>query len=287
MSMASFDYLRPATPHEAVLMLRDHPGAKLIAGGHSLLPAMKLRLASPPALIDLGQIADFRAIEADGNGWRIGALVTHSELVANEHLPGVIRDAAMHIGDTQVRNRGTVGGNVAHADPASDLPTVFMCLDATFHVMSPDGEKAIPVESFFTGLFETALADDELLTHVSWLSWGAGSGSAYTQMFNPASRYAMVGAGAQILSDGQTAMRVRVAVGGLTVKATRAPSVEAALTGRRLDADSIAAAAQAVLQDLPDDDELVGDMHASATYRKAMTPVYVKRALLNAAERCG
>lgn len=280
----AFDYYRAHSIDEAITLLQAHPGAKLLAGGHSLIPTLKLRLAQPTALVDIGRIGGLREIVADGRGWSLGALCTHSQVADHPYLPGVVRDAAGQIGDPQVRNRGTIGGNIAHADPASDLPTVFVCLDATFRLVGPNGMRTLSAEAFFTGFFETALKEQEIITHIEWLSWGAGSASAYAKLSNPASRYAMVGAAAQVLRGmDNDCMRVRVAVGGLTPQATRAVSVEAALTGLLLTEANIAQAAQAVAHDLGDD--LLGDIHASAEYRRSVAPTLVRRALLSAVAR--
>lgn len=279
-----FNYVRANSIEEALALLQAQPDGRLLAGGHSLIPLLKLRLAQPETLIDIGRIPDLNTMVADGKGWRVGALTTHSQLAANPYLPGALTDAASHIGDPQVRNRGTLGGNVAHADPASDLPTVLVCLDATFHIMGPGGKRTVSAEAFFTGFFETALDRGEILTHVEWLSWGAGSASAYAKLANPASRYAMVGAAAQLLvGEAGECLRARVAVGGLTAHAMRTASVEAALTGNILDDDALTAAAQAVDDDLGDD--LLGDIHASAAYRRGVCPALVRRALATALGR--
>lgn len=280
-----FDYYRAASLDDALALIQQHPEAKWLAGGHSLLPVMKLRLADPGALIDIGRIPGLNAIEADGKSWTIGALTTHAAVAAHPYLPEMVREAAGLIGDPQVRNRGTLGGNIAHADPASDWPTLLVCLDAAVHTVGPRGKRVTSAEAFFTGLFETALRDGELATAVSWDIWGAGTGTAYEKLSNPASRYAMVGAAAMVLLDRGVATRVRVAVGGLTPHATRCRSVETALTGMRATPEQIAAAAAQVTADLGDD--LIGDIHASAEYRRAVCPAIVRRALEKAVARAG
>ncbi len=187
------------------------------------------------------------------------------------------------VGDLQVRNRGTIGGNVAHADPASDLPTGLTALSATFHIAGPDGERSVAATDFFTGMFETALSEGEILTAVEIPVNGAGTGSAYAKMANPASCYAMLGAAAVVtVADGKCTA-AGVAVGGLTPRATKLPSVEAALVGKALDEANIASAAEEVESDLKV--PLLGDIHASAEYRKAMAPVFLRRALTLAAQR--
>lgn len=278
-----FDYVRANSVQEAVRLLGESQGAKLLAGGHSLIPIMKLRQGNPGKLIDIGRIAELKGITGSNGTSRIGALTTHAMVAASADLPGALADAARVIADVQVRNRGTVGGNVAHADPASDLPTVFAALGATFHVTGPNGGRSIPASDFFTGMFTTGLAEDEVLTAVEVPVHASGTGSAYAKMINPASGYAMVGAAAVVtVADGKCT-QASVAVGGLTPSATRAPSVEAALAGKALDEANIAMAAREVENDLGGD--LLGDMHAGADYRKAMAPVFVKRALMAAAAR--
>jgi carbon-monoxide dehydrogenase medium subunit len=278
-----FDYVRANSVQEAVRLLGESQGAKLLAGGHSLIPIMKLRQGNPGKLIDIGRIAELKGITGSNGTSRIGALTTHAMVAASADLPGALADAARNIADVQVRNRGTVGGNVAHADPASDLPTVFAALGATFHVTGPNGGRSIPASDFFTGMFTTGLAEDEVLTAVEVPVHASGTGSAYAKMINPASGYAMVGAAAVVtVADGKCT-QASVAVGGLTPSATRAPSVEAALAGKALDEANIAMAAREVENDLGGD--LLGDMHAGADYRKAMAPVFVKRALMAAAAR--
>lgn len=278
-----FDYYRANSLNDAVSLLQQHDGAKVLAGGHSLIPVMNLRLADPGTLIDIGRISELKGISASNGSVRIGALTPHALIAASADVPTVLSEAAGMIGDPQVRNRGTIGGNIAHADPASDLPTVLTALGAKIHVTGPNGNRTILADDFFTGLFATALADGEIVTAVEVVKSGAGSGSAYTKLFNPASRYAMVGAAAIVTVSGGSCTAAGVAVGGLVPSATRAKSVEAALIGKPLSEDNIAAAAHAVLNDLGDD--IIGDIHASAEYRKAMAPVFVKRALTAAAQR--
>lgn len=286
MSTASFNYVRASSVDEALTLLGQHDEAKFIAGGHSLLPAMKLRLSTPETLIDIGRIDELKGITPlrDG-GFRIGALTTHAMVAAAGELPDGLTEAAAQIGDPQVRNVGTVGGNVAHADPASDLPTVLVALRATLEIQGPNGPRELAADEFFIDLFTTDLGADEILVAVRIPRQPAGSGSAYAKMVNPASRYAMVGAAAVLEMRGDTCHAASVAVGGLTPTARRARAVQAALTGNALTDDAITAAAAAVDADLGDDVE--GDIHASADYRRAMAPVFVKRALMSARDRAG
>jgi carbon-monoxide dehydrogenase medium subunit len=279
-----FDYYRASSVEEAISLLQTHDGAKLLAGGHSLVPVMKMRLADPGVLIDIGRIDDLSGIKSRGSSVTVGALTTHAMVAASEVLPDALTQAAGWIGDPMVRNRGTVGGNLAHADPASDLPTVMVALGATFELQGPAGKRMVGAEDFFVDFFTTALADDELIVAIHMLSPAEDEGSAYAKLFNPASRYAMVGAAAVLSKHGKKCSAASVAIGGLTPMAQRCPAVEAALSGQKLNAETIAAAAAAVVADL-DDDELVGDIHASAAYRKEMAPVIVARALTEAADR--
>ena len=277
-----FDYIRAGSVADAIALLQEHEGAHLLAGGHSLLPMMKLRLADPGTLIDIGRIESLREITPLRNGWfRIGALATHRQLEEHEDLPEALTYAASLIGDPQVRNRGTVGGSVAHADPASDLPTALIALGAKFTAEGPDGSRTVEADEYFVDLFTTALGEHEILTAVEVPSRReAGTGSGYAKLPNPASRYPMVNAAAVITERNGACESARVAIGALTPTAKRAPSVEQALAGQPLDKESIANAAQAVQSDLGND--LLGDIHASADYRREMAPVFVKRALLQA-----
>ena len=280
-----FDYVRAGSVGEALALLAQHDEAKLLAGGHSLIPLMKLRLADPGTLIDIGRIPELKGISKSNGTIRIGALTTHAMLAASDDVPGCLHDAENLVADVQVRNVGTIGGNVVHADPASDPPTVLTALNATFHITGNGGQRAVAAADFFTGVFETAVGDNEILTAIEIAAETAGTGSAYAVMENPASGYAMVGAAAVVTMSGDRCSSASVAVGGLTPTATRAPSVEAALVGNVLDASTIAAAAAAVQSDLGD--IVLGDMHAGKDYRKAMATVYVKRALTTAVERAG
>ena len=283
-----FAYYRAGSLAEAGQLLQQHPGAKLLAGGHSLIPLLKLRLATPPALIDIGRLDELKGISVTDGRVRIGSLTTHAELAASSELAKrcpALREAAGLIGDPAVRNRGTIGGNVAHADPASDLPTVLRALDATIAVTVDGGERSIPAADFFEGMMETALGDHDIVTAIEVPAASAGQGQAYIKFSHPASRYAVVGAAASVTLVGGSISTAAVALGGLVPVATRATSVEQALGGQAPSDDSIAAAAAAVSADLGDD--LIGDIYASAEYRRAMAPVCVKRALRAAVERAG
>ncbi|MCB8926922.1 MAG: xanthine dehydrogenase family protein subunit M [Ardenticatenaceae bacterium] len=277
-----FDYYRADSVQSALDLIKEHDG-KFLAGGHSLIPVMNLRLADPGTLIDIGRIPNIKGIDKHGNAVNIGALTTHTMVAASGELPTAVSEAASMIGDPQVRNRGTLGGNVAHADPASDMPTVLLALRAQFTIAGANGERIVDADDFFVDLFETALQEGELLVRVSVPVEGPHTGSAYAKLHNPASRYAMVGAAATVTINGGKFREVGVAVGGLTPKATRASAVEAALAGQDATAETIAAAAAAVADDLGD--EVMGDIHASEAYRRQMAPVFVRRALETAVSR--
>lgn len=277
-----FDYHRASSVKEAIKLVSKHDG-KFLAGGHSLIPVMNLRLADPGTLVDIGRLDNMKGIANDNGLIKIGALTTHAMVAASSDVPTGLSEAAGMIGDPQVRNRGTIGGNVAHADPASDLPTILTALRAKFRIAGADGRRTVDADDFFVDLFETALADNEVLIGVGVAAEGAGTGSAYAKLFNPASRYAMVGAAVSVTIADGVCSAVSAAVGGLTVKATRAASVEAVLVGKPLNEGTIAAAAAAVANDLGDD--VMGDMHASADYRRQMAPVMMQQALESAAAR--
>lgn len=287
-----FNYYRAGSVDEALTLLQQHQGAKLLAGGHSLLPLMKMRLADPGTLIDIGRIGELKGITTDNDSARIGALTPHAVIEQSRILPDALTEAAANIGDPMVRNRGTIGGNVAHADPASDLPTVLLALGATLQIIGARGSngtgghrvtRAVEAADFFTGFFATDLAEDEILLAVDVPLKQDGTGSAYAKLPNPASRYAVLGAAVVITIANGICTRASVAIGGLVPNATKATSVEAALTGHALTDDVIATAAAAVDNDL--DDQVLGDIYASADYRRSVAPVYVERAIRAAAQR--
>src|SRR5712692_6351122 len=275
MYAADFNYYRAGSVAEAGDLLKKNPGAKLLAGGHSLIPLLKLRLAAPPALIDIGRIAELKGVTVRDGTVRIGALTTHAELAASaalrEHCPA-LAEAAAQVGDPAVRNRGTIGGNVAHADPASDLPTVLMALDARFIAIGPKGERTIAASDFFQGMMATALGEHDILTAIEVAAQKKGEGMAYVKFVHPASRYAVIGAAAVIAVKDGACSAARVAIGGLVPAPARARGVEGALVGARQSADTIAKAAGLVSKDLGAD--VLGDIFASAEYRRAMAPVF-------------
>ena len=285
---AQTTYHRASSVSEAVQMLTDNEGAKVLAGGHSLIPMMKLRLAAPAALVDIGHIEALKGISANDTGLSIGGMTTFTEIASSDlvkkHAP-LLAEGAGLVGDPAVRNRGTIGGNVSHGDPASDLPTVLAALGATFNVTGPSGERSIAASEFSTGLLETALKEHEILTSVSVPSIPSGSGSAYIKFPHPASRYAVVGAAAIITTQGDSCSSARVAVGGVETMPTRALSVESALAGSDLSEEALDVAAAALSNDFKGDP--MSDIFASAEYRRAMAAVYLRRVLVDAVYRAG
>ena len=283
---ASFGYVAAHSVEEALQLLTKHgDDAKLLAGGHSLIPAMKLRLASPRYLIDLGSVPGLRGVRIDGESLIIGALTVHADIAASDlvrkQLPG-LADAASMIGDVQVRNRGTVGGSVAHADPAADLPVILTALNASFVLQSASGNRTVAADDFFIDFYTTAITANEVLTEIRVPLPPSGAGTAYAKLPHPASGYVVVSAGALIhrQPSGQCAS-ARIAIGGMGSNPIRATATEAALQGQPLTPDVIArAAAKAAEGTDPDDDS-----YASADYKRHVATVYARQAIEAAVER--
>jgi carbon-monoxide dehydrogenase medium subunit len=280
MHPANFDYHRASSIDEAESLWKENSDASFLAGGHSLIPAMKLRLSDPGTLVDISGIDDLKGISRDGDTIRIGALTTHREVGNSDVVKdgcSALSEAAGMIGDPQVRNRGTIGGNVAHADPASDYPGILMALGATIVTSS----RSIVVDDFFTGLFETALNDGEVITEIQVPAIGISSGAAYTKFFNPSSRYAVVGVGALVSKSNGSCLSCRIGVTGAADHAFRASVAEETLQGSDLGDDAVAASAAKVA----DGQEMLSDLSASANYRTHLCGVMAKRAIVEAASR--
>ncbi len=283
---ASFGYVAARSLDEALDLLARHgEDAKLLAGGHSLLPAMKLRLARPRCLIDLGSVSGLRGLRIEGDAVVIGALTVHAEILSSDlvhqYLPG-LADAASVIGDLQVRNRGTIGGSVAHNDPGADFPVVLTALDASFTVASSSGKRTIAADDFFIDFFKTALAPNEVLTEIRIPLPKAGMANAYHKTAHPASGYVVVSAGVQISRDSSgRCAATRVAIGGLSGGSRRAAAVESALQKQPLNADVIIAAAAKAAEGMSPDD----DVYASADYKRHMATVLAQRAIESAVQR--
>ncbi len=275
---AAFDYTRASSVEEALGILASDEGAKLIAGGQSLLPLMKLRLAQPGRLVDIGRLPELRGVaKLDDGRLSVGALTTYAELLDSPaaHL-GVIRDAVPHIADVQVRNRGTVGGAVAHADPAADLPAALLALGAELVIQSASGTRTAPVDGFFEGPFQTGLGHDEILTAVILPAPRGDAGSAYASLEQRASGYPIAGVAAVvILGAGGMVEGAGVGVTGVADHPYRAHEVEAALVGTMGTPEAVAAAAALAVGDR----EVNADIHASREYRAAMAVVHARRAI--------
>jgi carbon-monoxide dehydrogenase medium subunit len=266
------------------LLTRHKDDAKLLAGGHSLIPMMKLRLAQPKHLVDIGRVKGLSGIREEGGHFVIGALTTHhaveSSAAVKQKCP-MLSEAAAMIGDPQVRNYGTMGGSVAHADPAADWPAVLLALGADVKAVGPKGARTIKIDDFFKDLFTTALHPDEVLTEIHVPTGGHG-GAAYVKHPHPASRFAVCGVAAAVTLDGTgKCTSARVGVTGVGSKAVRAKGVEAALTGKALDAASIAAASQKAADGI----DINADLQGSVEYKAHLTRVYARRALEHAVGR--
>jgi carbon-monoxide dehydrogenase medium subunit len=278
---SQFDYKRPGSVQEAVAILAADPDAKVIAGGHSLLPAMKLRLAMPSTLVDIARISGLSGISVSGGTATIGAMTTYAEIEASTELASafpVIAETVRIVGDPSVRSRGTLGGSLAHSDPAADFTAVMLALGASVSVTGPSGDRTIAADDLFVDLLTTSLAPDEILTSIS-IPAQNGANAAYDKHAHPASGYAVVGVAAAIKVDGGTISSARIAVTGATSKATRATAFENALTGKPATAEAIAEASAVAADGL----ELNGDVYASAEYRAQLIKVLGKRAATRAA----
>ena len=283
---AAFDYYPATSVDEAISLLQQHgDDAKLLAGGHSLLPTMKLRLAQPGVLIDIGRINGLSYIR-EGNGVvYVGALTTYATLARSDVIRNhfaLLSDAASVLGDPQVRNRGTLGGAVAHADPAADMTAIVMALRADIAVKGPNGERTIKADDFFVDIFTTALQPGEIVTELRFAIPPAHTGTAYMKLENKASHYAVVGCAAVITlgNDGKCSS-ASLTVTGAAVKPARASATESVLVGSTLDEATVAGAASYAADGL----ELVSDIHGSQAYRADMTKVMMRRAIQKAAER--
>ena len=274
MYTTDFDYHRATSVQNALELLAANDGAKLLAGGHSLVPSMKLRLASPSALIDISQVAEIQGIRQEGDTLIIGAGTTHAQILHSDLLKKlcpILPEAADWIGDPMVRNCGTIGGAVAHADPAADYPASMLALEASFKLVSQTGERVVAVADFFHGMFETAVQEGEMLTEIH-IPVQAGAKMSYAKFPHPASHYAIVGVAVVLTDSG-----ARVALTGAGAKAMRLPRVEQALGSDYSEANVAAATHNAV-----DAGDLLGDRFASAEYRAHLAGVFAQRAIAQA-----
>lgn len=282
MYSAPFEYHAPTTVADALSLLKKHgENAKLLAGGHSLVPLMKLRLVSPPVVIDLGRVSELAGIREDASALAIGAMTTHraveSSPIVRARAP-LLAEVAAAIGDLQVRNRGTIGGSVAHADPAADWPAALLALDAECVIAGGAKPRRIAAGSFFLDMLKTALEPDEILTEVR-VPFPRPGGHAYAKARQPASGFALVGIAVQLALEAGRCRHARVGVTGVGPHPYRATACENALKDRDLTGDLIASAADTV----PDGQDALEDLHASAEFRAHLARVYARRALARAA----
>jgi aerobic carbon-monoxide dehydrogenase medium subunit len=271
---ATFDYEKVTTVDEAIAAL-SNDNTKILAGGHSLIPAMKLRLNRPARLVDIGGITALKDIKEEDGEIVIGAAATHADIMyhplISHHLPFFVEGAAM-IGDRQVRNYGTIGGSLAHADPAADWPAMVLAADAAIEVQGSNGRRRIPATEFFTGLFATALEPNELITSIRIPVPANGAKSTYQKFAQPASRFALAACAVMRLADGKT----NIAFTGVAENAFRDSGAEKAIAGKKIiDEASISAAVDAALQGV----DVLSDHYASEMYRRHLAKVYLRRAL--------
>ncbi|WP_328998681.1 xanthine dehydrogenase family protein subunit M [Kribbella sp. NBC_00709] len=278
---AAFEYFAPATVDEALALLREHSDAKVLAGGQSLMPALRLRLAAPEAIVDLGKIDELRGVRDDGDALVIGAMTPHSTVqsdpLVGEHAR-LISLATATVGDPQIRHRGTFGGSLAHADPAADLPAVAVALDASFVIAGAGGRRTVAAGDFFEGVFSTALGEDELLVEVrvpKYTGWGAH----YEKFNRVAQGWSIVSVAAAVRLDGDSIAEARVALGNMGSTPVRAAAVEEALVGRPATADAVREAAARAA----DGTSPVTDLNGDADYRRHLATVLTRRAVLAAA----
>ena len=274
---APFEYRRADTVDEAIQALSGEPDAKLLAGGHSLLPLMKLRLAAPTLLVDLRKVPGLRGVQRDNGQWRIGAMTRHADMQGNTDL-GPVGQATALIADQQVRNRGTIGGSLAHGDPASDLPTVCLALDAVMVAQGPNGERTIDAKDFFQGFFDTALGPDEILTEIRVPKVGS-AGWSYLKFHQRALDWATVGVAAVVGKSDGTIQGSRIGLTNMGQTPLRASAAEAALAGAPRDGVKAAAEKADEGTDPP------GDTWASPDFRRHLARVLTERAVEEALAR--
>ena len=277
---AAFDYVRASSLDEALDLLAKHgDDAKVLAGGHSLIPAMKLRLSQPKVVIDIGRIADLRSVAQQNGKIAIGALTTHYEIESSDLLKGacpLLPEVAGKIGDVQVRNKGTIGGSCVHADPAGDWPAAMLALDAEFEIAGPNGSRTVAAKDFFVDMLTSAVGPGEILKFIHVPA--TGNNTAYVKFAQKASGFAIAGVAAIV---DKTRKEVAVAITGVGPKAYRASGTETSLRGVEPTADSIAAAAEKAAEGI----DPLSDIHASADFRAHLARVQAKRALWAALTR--
>jgi carbon-monoxide dehydrogenase medium subunit len=281
----AFEYHSPTTLDEAISLLKQHSGdAKILAGGQSLIPAMRFRLAVPSILIDINRLGDLRYVEERGDHLAIGAMTREHALedadVVKRSYP-LLHDTAVVIADPLVRNQATVGGNIAHADPANDHPATMLAYNATVVARGPNGERTISIDDFFTGLFENAMTDDEILVEIRIPKPGQGSGGAYTKLERKVGDYAISAAAVQLTMSGDTISKARIGLTNVSAVPMRAKDAEAALVGKAATPDVIEAAGKAAGVECDPSPDLRG----SVDYKRDITRVMVKRSIEKAVTR--
>jgi aerobic carbon-monoxide dehydrogenase medium subunit len=280
---AAFDYVRPASVEEAVAALVDHgEDAKVLAGGQSLLPLLRLRLAYPPVVVDLGRIADLRGIRDDGDALVVGAMTTHHEVMTSPLVrahAGLLAEATSTVADPAVRHRGTLGGALAHADPAGDLPAVSLALDASMELVGPSGRREVAATDFFLDYLETALEPGEILVAVRVPKLRGGWGFRYEKFQRVAQAWAVVGVAAAVRRADDSIADARVALTNMGSTALRCGGVETALRGAAASAAAVAAAAERAAEGT----NPPSDLNAQADYREHLARVLTRRAVSAAA----
>ena len=270
---ANFDYHRPQSVGEALRILASNEDAKILAGGHSLVPAMKFRLAQPKAIIDISRIADLSYIRESNGQIQIGAMTTHhlieSSDLLREKCP-LLSETAANIGDVQVRNRGSIGGSLVHADPAADWPAAILALDAELAIKSPDGERTVKATEFFVDIMQTALQPNEILSEIRVPV--TAKSVAYIKFAQKASGFAIAGVASWLDKPAKT---VRIGITGISAKPYRATDVEEALRGQALTSALIAEAARKAVQGA----DPLNDIHASSAFRAHLAEVNTRRSL--------
>lgn len=282
----NFEYYAPATIEEALKLVGQHgDDCKILSGGQSLIPVLKLRLAAPAVIVDIGRIKELKAVKVDGATIRIGANATHAEIAASaelqQHCP-LLCETAAQVGDQQVRNRGTIGGSLTHADPAADWPAAILALNAEIVARSSRGERVIKAADFFVDMMTSAVQPDEIVTEIRVPKPAQPKAAVYLKVPQSASGFAIVGVAAQLKINNGQCEDVSIGVTGLAPKAFRATSVETALRGRAIDDAVVNAAAEKADAEATDAME---DIHASGDYRRHLARVYARRAVQAAAAR--
>jgi carbon-monoxide dehydrogenase medium subunit len=281
----SFVYHRPATLAEAATILADHgEGARVVAGGHSLVPLMKLRMASIEHLVDLGAVAGLRGIASDGDDIAIGAMTTQHEIITSDVLwqaVALLRETALQIADPQVRYMGTIGGNVANGDPGNDMPAVMQCLDARFRLAGPAGTREVAARDFYQGAYETARQDDEILTHILLVTPPVGTGSAYVKQKRKIGDYATAAAAVMLRMEAGTCTSASVAMTNLADTPRFAEAAGAALIGTRLGREAVEAAVEAMQEAI----DPTADNRGPVEFKRHVAGAMLRRAIARAAER--